>query len=211
LPGGQKKALSGAKKRIRFYTDQELDTSTNLYNYDARLYDPVIGRFISPDSIVPDYFNPQSLNRYSYCLNNPLIYVDPTGHYANDPGEDPPDSGLEKDEKESKGDTVETNPDGLEGLNEDPFQVAGWKDIVKSIKNFVKGSVKTGAKGGAEGAATVIDVMDQIGNNPEEFINGVPEINGTRAMERQKAIDARDLSEIEKTWQKHADKTLNKK
>jgi len=63
------------------FTDQELDTESGLYNYDARLYDPVIGRFISPDSIVPRPFDPQSLNRYSYCRNNPLIFTDPTGHY----------------------------------------------------------------------------------------------------------------------------------
>ncbi len=37
--------------------------------------------FITPDSIVPDWSNPQSLNRYAYCLNNPLIYTDPSGHY----------------------------------------------------------------------------------------------------------------------------------
>lgn len=59
----------------------EFDSEAGLYNYDARLYDPVIGRFITPDSIVPQFFNPQSLNRYSYCLNNPLIYVDPSGHF----------------------------------------------------------------------------------------------------------------------------------
>jgi RHS repeat-associated protein len=62
------------------FTDQEFDTENGLYNYDARLYDPIIGRFISPDTMVPRLFNPQSLNRYSYCLNNPLIYVDPSGH-----------------------------------------------------------------------------------------------------------------------------------
>ncbi len=44
------------------------------------MYDPVIGRFISPDNVIPDQYNPQSLNRYSYCLNNPLIYTDPSGH-----------------------------------------------------------------------------------------------------------------------------------
>ncbi len=44
------------------------------------MYDPVIGRFITPDNIIPNQYNPQSLNRYSYCLNNPLIYVDPSGH-----------------------------------------------------------------------------------------------------------------------------------
>jgi hypothetical protein len=46
----------------------------------ARFYDPLVGRFLQPDSIVPDYANPQSLNRYSYVLNNPLRYTDPTGH-----------------------------------------------------------------------------------------------------------------------------------
>jgi len=40
----------------------------------------MIGRFISADSIVPNPNNPQSFNRYSYCLNNPLRYVDPSGH-----------------------------------------------------------------------------------------------------------------------------------
>jgi RHS repeat-associated protein len=56
-------------------------TEYHLYNYNARLYDPVVGRFITPDTIVSDPYNPQSLNRYAYCLNNPLIYTDPTGHY----------------------------------------------------------------------------------------------------------------------------------
>ena len=43
-----------------------------------------MGRFISPDNVVPDYFHPQMLNRYSYALNNPLRYVDPNGHEAGD-------------------------------------------------------------------------------------------------------------------------------
>jgi len=48
-------------------------------NMNGRLYDPVIGRFFSPDNIVqlPEFS--QSFNRYSYCLNNPLKYVDPSG------------------------------------------------------------------------------------------------------------------------------------
>ena len=46
----------------------------------ARYYDATIGRFISPDSIVPSWTNPQSLNRYIYCGNNPLAFTDPSGH-----------------------------------------------------------------------------------------------------------------------------------
>jgi hypothetical protein len=46
----------------------------------ARWYDPELGRFISADSIVPNPGNPQALNRYSYTLNDPLKYTDPSGH-----------------------------------------------------------------------------------------------------------------------------------
>jgi RHS repeat-associated protein len=62
------------------FTDQELDPETGLYNYDARLYDPVIGRFVSADNIIKDPYDPQTLNRYAYALNNPLKYEDPDGN-----------------------------------------------------------------------------------------------------------------------------------
>jgi RHS repeat-associated protein len=64
----------------RLFTGQRLD-GTGLYFYNARYYDPEIGRFISPDIYVQDFTNPQSLNRYSYVLNNPLKYTDPSGHW----------------------------------------------------------------------------------------------------------------------------------
>jgi hypothetical protein len=51
-----------------------------LYDYHARYYDPLIGRFVSADSIVPGAGNPQALNRYAYTFNNPVKYTDPTGH-----------------------------------------------------------------------------------------------------------------------------------
>lgn len=48
---------------------------------NGRLYDPLVGRFLSPDNYVqaPDYS--QSFNRYGYCLNNPLRYTDPSGDF----------------------------------------------------------------------------------------------------------------------------------
>ncbi|AHB13822.1 RHS repeat-associated core domain-containing protein [Dehalococcoides mccartyi] len=97
------------------FTGQKLD-DTGLYYYNARYYDPTIGRFISADTLVQaisgqDVFctdlvvnvssiisitmrglqefnneqiicmDPQCLNRYSYCGNNPLKYIDPSGHW----------------------------------------------------------------------------------------------------------------------------------
>jgi len=63
------------------FTGQELDASTGLYDYGARLYDTVLGRFISADTIVPNPQDPQDLNRYTYAGNNPFTYTDPTGYF----------------------------------------------------------------------------------------------------------------------------------
>jgi RHS repeat-associated protein len=63
------------------YTGKELDSSTGLYYYDARYYDPQLGRFISADTVVAHTRDPQDLNRYAYARNSPLAYTDPTGHF----------------------------------------------------------------------------------------------------------------------------------
>ncbi len=81
LPFGETRMDAGYLSVTHKYTSQELDAETGLYYYGARYYNPVLGRFISPDTIVPDFRNPQALNRYSYVLNNPLYYNDPTGNY----------------------------------------------------------------------------------------------------------------------------------
>ena len=52
-----------------------------LYNMNARLYDPVLGRFLSPDPYVQMPDNTQNLNRYLYALNNPFQYTDPSGEF----------------------------------------------------------------------------------------------------------------------------------
>ncbi len=79
FPFGGARPDSDAPNTAKLFTGQRLD-QTGLYFYNARYYDATIGRFISADTIVPDIYNPQAWNRYSYCLNNPLKYVDPSGH-----------------------------------------------------------------------------------------------------------------------------------
>ncbi|MBR6132139.1 MAG: VCBS repeat-containing protein [Bacteroidales bacterium] len=71
--------LAGTFRFDRGFTGHEHYADLKIINMNGRLYDPVIARFFSPDNFVqaPDFT--QSFNRYSYCLNNPLQYVDPSG------------------------------------------------------------------------------------------------------------------------------------
>lgn len=64
---------------IRGYTGHEMLTEYGLINMNGRLYDPLLGRFLSTDNFVQEPGSTQSFNRYSYCLNNPLKYNDPDG------------------------------------------------------------------------------------------------------------------------------------
>jgi RHS repeat-associated protein len=78
-PFGSTRFTTGTLPTDMKFTGQRQE-STGLYYYGARYYDPVIGRFISADTIIPNFANPQSLNRYSYCLNNPVKYTDSSGN-----------------------------------------------------------------------------------------------------------------------------------
>jgi len=73
-----------AFKVSRQFTGQIKDDETGLYYFNARYYDPELGRFTQPDRRIPDLSNPQSYNRYSYCVNNPLRYNDPDGRAPSD-------------------------------------------------------------------------------------------------------------------------------
>ena len=82
------------------YTGQKEVISIGLYYYGARYYDPSIGRFITEDSYPGEMENPQTQNLYLYVVNNPLRYIDPTGHFIQEssnqrrPDDDPyPNSG----------------------------------------------------------------------------------------------------------------------
>lgn len=63
------------------YTGKHEDPS-GLYYFGARYYDPLTGRFTTRDTVFGDITDPQSQNRYVYCLNNPHKYVDPNGYSA---------------------------------------------------------------------------------------------------------------------------------
>ncbi len=90
-PYGETRYSWGSVPTDRRYTGQRQEDSAalgSLYDYGARAYSPYLNRWISPDTIVPDPKNPQSLNRYSYVNNSPLKYIDPSGHCAQDKAQD---------------------------------------------------------------------------------------------------------------------------
>jgi RHS repeat-associated protein len=64
------------------FTGQAVEDSIGLMFYHARWYDPLLGRFVSADTIVPGAFDPLAYDRYAYVRSNPLRYVDPSGHKA---------------------------------------------------------------------------------------------------------------------------------
>ena len=69
----------------RGYTGHEHIDAFNLINMNGRVYDPNTSSFLSPDPVMQSPDNPQNLNRYSYCLNNPTKYIDPSGFTQQKP------------------------------------------------------------------------------------------------------------------------------
>jgi len=89
--GGTVAPASGQSATPRFgFTGQRFEAGIGIYDYKARFYDPALGRFLQPDSIVPDPGDPQSLNRYSYVSNNPVNLVDPSGNRPATPRDERP-------------------------------------------------------------------------------------------------------------------------
>ncbi len=68
----------------RGYTGHQHLDRFGLINMNGRVYDPALARFLSPDPFIANPANSQNYNRYSYCLNNPLKYTDPSGYNAHE-------------------------------------------------------------------------------------------------------------------------------
>jgi|GEM_PF-1610345 len=75
------KAVNATGNR-QWYTGKPVDSETGLSNFGARMYDPVIGRFMGVDAVGFSEGNLHSFNRYAYANNNPYRFVDPSGNSA---------------------------------------------------------------------------------------------------------------------------------
>ena len=123
LPYGVTALESGTQDEDYRFNGKELD-ATGLYYYGARYYDPDLGRFITADTVTPGGgFAPQGLNRYSYCRNNPVKYIDPSGHFEI--------SAMGDVFLEDRRDEVDTQSSGIEqgvGVGDDTLGLlqANW-------------------------------------------------------------------------------------
>lgn len=92
-----------SEERNAFFAGHEIESGADVIDMHGRYYDAVVGRFLTPDPLVQDPFNAESLNRYSYVWNNPLNLVDPTG-FETRPGPHPkPPADTENDQNLSLG------------------------------------------------------------------------------------------------------------
>ncbi|MGL4107037.1 RHS repeat-associated core domain-containing protein [Clostridium sp. LP20] len=102
------------------YAGYVYDKEVNYYYLQSRMYDPVEGRFVQEDSYRGDTNNPLSLNLYTYCENNPLIYNDPNGHWP------------------------QWITNGVNWVKEKTNAAVSWvKDKYSSIKNWGSSTVNT--------------------------------------------------------------------
>jgi RHS repeat-associated protein len=163
LPFGGQREHAGTSVSSYKYTDQELDPSTGFYNYDARLYDPVVGRFVSADSIVPNWYDSQALNRYAYARNNPLLFIDPNGHDYN--------SWYEANfQIVSDGNPNHYYVDRMKYLNANEHglvQAAIQNQVLAPVNNFVAGSINEFLRIQQNGPQSELDILAVMSMNPE--------------------------------------------
>jgi len=79
-PFGNILSQTGTVNNDVTYAGYQYDAQTGLYYCNARYYDPKIARFLSEDTYTGNFNDPLSLNLYTYCHNEPVMYNDPDGH-----------------------------------------------------------------------------------------------------------------------------------
>ncbi|MBS7256135.1 FG-GAP-like repeat-containing protein [Flavobacterium branchiicola] len=117
---GAGNTLAGLTALDRGYTGHEHLQTVGLINMNARLYDPMLRRFLQVDNYIQDVTNTQNYNQYGYVFNNPLLYTDPSGNVAQSGG-DCIDCGLTPGQQTGIGNGIRTLHD-----NWDSWRIKEW-------------------------------------------------------------------------------------
>jgi len=124
---------SAGAERQGFIGERQDELSGLIY-LNARFYDPLLARFLSPDTLDP-HLPGVGTNRYAYSFNNPINLVDPTGHEANDPGD------VDRDVAASGGNWGEWG--GADGRGSDGL-ASQFGDVHTSYANAATAVMKIG-------------------------------------------------------------------
>jgi RHS repeat-associated protein len=179
LPFGETWITEGDKKNAPKYNSQELDRETNFYYYNARHYDPEIGRFVTPDTVIDGELSTQGWNRFAYVKNNPIMYKDPTGHWT-DPVEYPEVRSHLSDNQNPKGNMFGEGPSNIYGPSTDnKSRGHGAIDLRTIIGEKVKavgdGKVVFSGKMNGYGNTVVLEFVYKYteANKKEDIVNHV--------------------------------------
>ena len=158
------------------FTGKELDADTGLYYYGARYYNAALGRFISQDPWEGDYTDPQTLNKYSYVMNNPLRYIDPTGKFAlavfwDSLGEKLPSNTVCVGCGSTQNDSKSVNYGKIGSL---PEPTSGEKTMYMILGGLATG----GLAPEIEEASSIISGLVKNNNTPGDYIKNPQKLNG---------------------------------
>lgn len=143
------------------FTGHEMLEKLDLVHMNGRVYDPLVGKFLSGDPVITDPMNGQRYNRYSYVLNNPTNLTDPTG-FVEEPPPTPETGGIGSKNGwvqcvagNCGGDSESTNgePGNTSGGEKDPKRLGdkGKASNRVSANNFTSPTSGGGTAGGTPG------------------------------------------------------------
>jgi RHS repeat-associated protein len=155
-PYGSTIASSGPIPNDLTLADGRSDEDLPLVDMNARFYDPRLGRFISADSLIPNVFDSQALDRFAYVLDSPTNFTDPTGHAPVEPADD-----------------SHFDPDAKRELDFDPEEITGGEARRRPLK--VPGPAPAGITIGERDGVSLIDgtSFDDVWNSLEDTRNGM--------------------------------------
>ena len=132
------------------YAGEFYDSETGLYYLRARYYDAYIGRFISEDSYWGEDANPLSLNLYTYAHNNPIKYIDPTGHSAYEQGKQQVANQVKNESQQSMKDKLNAQRSSYESAvkNNDKKGAALYKGRMDALNDMLSSSGSSSSSGG---------------------------------------------------------------
>lgn len=139
-PWGKIISSSGAQNQPFRYAGYYYDEETGLYYCKSRYYSPTLGRFLTKDSHgFIQHGDPQTLNLYAYCGNNPVNFTDPTGHWM-DGDENIDFTPEETDEMEQLGKDWRANPDQRDDIHGRADEIRqGAKDRMRGKLQSITG------------------------------------------------------------------------